>query len=197
MKMTVGKKPSRAEAYALILDMKTGRRELQDHDVDALLRFFAPSLPKRAKTAEQWVAKAAGVKDERKSLRYVHVKNGFAYASDGHRSHRAETTLDDGFYDPKTMLPVDFTEAPLDILRTFPDRRNFEPITIEALEHEAVNEKGGKPIEYVRVPDSVAVNRFYFVDAVNEVGTGVVLYTESAMVGDSEFGDWVVMGARV
>lgn len=204
MKMAVGKKPSRAEAYALVMDMKTGRRELEDYDVDALLRFFAHALPKRAKTAEQWLAKAtAGPGQPRMSLRYIRVDDGVAYASDGHRAHRCKTTLGDGYYDPKTMLPVDLNEVPADIKRVFPSRHDFKESTIEALEAGASPclEKDARPLEYVRVPDSVAVARGYFLDAVNSAETGPVFYAEggsaSKIVGDSEFGDWVVMGLRV
>lgn len=209
MKMAEGKKPSRSEAYTLVLDMKTGRRELQDRDVDALLRFFAPPLPKRAKTAEQWVAKAAGgwreVREVRKQLQYIMVENGVAYASDGRRAHRCKTTWADGYYDPKTFLPVGFNGVPVDIARVFPDRRQrFKDFSIEALEYGALARKEGdaRPLEYVRVPDSVAVARGYFEDAVNGAETGPVFYADGplraqTMVGDGEFGDWVIMGLRV
>lgn len=205
MKMAVGKKPSRAEAYALVLDMKTGRRELEDYDVDALLRFFAPALPKRAKTAEQWVAKAAADQYElRKPLQYIRVEDGIAYASNGHRAHRCKTTWADGYYCPKTFLPVDFDERPIDIKRVFLDRRHCEEFTIEGLEYGALpcKEKDARPLEYVRVPDSVAVARGYFLDAVNGAETGPIFYAAGAphaqkIVGDGEFGDWVVMGLRV
>ncbi|MAL49644.1 MAG: hypothetical protein CMH18_07785 [Methylophaga sp.] len=205
MKMAVGKKPSRAEAYALVLDMKTGRRPLEDYDVDALLRFFAPALPKRAKIAEQWVAKAAADQYElRKPLQYIRVENGIAYASNGHRAHRCKTTWADGYYDPKTFLPVDSDERPIDIKRVFPDRRHCEEFTIEALEYGALpcKEKDARPLEYVRVPKSVAVARGYFEEAVNGAETGPVFYASAPahaqkMVGDTEFGDWVIMAMRV
>lgn len=205
MRMAAGVKPSRTEAYALVLDMKLGRRDLADYDVDALLRFFAPALPKRAKTAEQWVAKAAADKYEiRKALQYVKVEDGVAYASNGHRAHRCKTTLADGYYDPRTMLPVDMEERPIDIKRVFPSRDACEETAIEALEYGALTckEKDARPLEYVRVPKSVAVARGYFEEAVNGAETGPVFYASAPshaqkMVGDTEFGDWVIMAMRV
>lgn len=200
MKMTVGKKPSRSEAYALILDLKTGRRELTDGDVDALIRFFAPTLPKKAKSAEQWVAKAAADQyEKREYLQYVYVENGRAYASNGHRAHRCKTALADGYYDPATLLPVDFDKPYPNIKAVFPDRNRCEESAFEKLEFGALplGEKKVRPLEYMRVPDSTAVARRYIMDAMNGAESGPVFYARGVMAGDSEFGDWVIMELRL
>lgn len=109
-----------------------------------------------------------------------------------------------GYYCPKTFLPVDSDERPIDIKRVFPSRDACEEFTIEALEYGALagTEKDARPLEYVRVPDSVAVARGYFLDAINGAETGPIFYAPDPnhaqkLVGDGEFGDWVVMGLRV
>lgn len=198
MKMTTGKKPSLTSAYQLILDMKTGRRELDDYDIDALLRFFAPALPKRAKTPEQWVAKAAaGPKEQREALQYARVEDGVMYASNGHRAHRCKTAKADGFYCPKTLLPVDFHGRAIDISRVFPSRTGLIPVPSETLESGAIPDKG-RLTEYLRVPGGVAVNRVYFEDATNGAPPEEIFYSYATMMfGDSEFGDWVIQGLRL
>lgn len=196
------KKATKAEAYALIVDMKTGRRELYPEDIDALLLYFAPALPKKAKTVEQWVAKAAAdAKEGREYLRYLYVKDGIVMASDGHRAHRGKTTLGDGYYCPRTFASVDFDGAFPDLNRMYPDRKRLAEFDVAELDRGATtNEKTSKTLTYRRVPDGTAVNEAYLVDALNGREEGTIYNDSGAaqkMAGDSEFGEWVIMGMRV
>lgn len=196
------KKATKAEAYALIVDMKTGRRELYPEDIDALLLYFAPAIPKKAKTVEQWVAKAAAdPKEIREPLRYLYVKSGVVMASDGHRAHRGKTTLADGYYCPRTFAPVGFDGIFPDINREYPDRKRMADFAVGALDKGAImNEKTSKTLTYCRVPDGTAVNEAYLVDALNGREDGIIYHDPEAarnMAGDSEFGEWVIMGMRV
>lgn len=182
------KKATKAEAYALIVDMKTRRRELYPEDIDALLLYFAPALPKKAKTVEQRAAKAAAdAKESREYLRYLHVKDGVVMASDGHRAHRGKTTLGDGYYCPRTFAPVDFDGVFPDLNRVYPDRKRLAEFDVAELD----NGKTSKTLTYRRVPDGTAVNEAYLVDALNG------REASRNMAGDSEFGEWVIMGMRV
>ena len=98
-----GKKPSKRDAQATI-------RELADRYPDAvpdlagLYAYFMPTKPKTAKTAFDWVAQAAAVKDCRAHLNWVYVTaEGDMVATDGHRLHRAPApaSLLPGYYDPR------------------------------------------------------------------------------------------------
>lgn len=196
------KKATKAEAYALVVDMKTGRRVLSPDDIDALLLYFAPTLPKKAKTVEQWVAKAAAdPKEGREYLRHLYVKDGVIMASDGHRAHRGKSTLADGYYCPRTFATVDFDGAFPDLNRVYPDRKRLEEFNVAELDKGAImGEKTSKTLPYRRVPDSAAVNEAYLVDALNGREDGVIYYDAQAsqnMAGDCEFGEWVISGMRV
>jgi hypothetical protein len=195
-------KATRAEAYSLIVDMKMGRRKLSQEDIDSLLLYFAPSLPKNAKTVEQWVAKAAAnAKEPRDYLRYLYVKDGVIMASDGNRAHRGETTLADGYYCPRTLARVDYDGVFPDLDRVYPDCGQMEPIDIAELERGATYyEKTGKTLAYLSAPGGVAVNERYLADATNNQETGTI-YNDTQfkrlMAGSNEFGEWVIMGLRV
>lgn len=99
-------KPKHADAFRLINQLRNGEI-LNEVDVDSLMLFFAPAPPRKARTAEEWVAKAVNPKDHREYLHFVRVLNGYAMATDGHRVHTAPTDLINGWYDPKTLLRVD------------------------------------------------------------------------------------------
>src|SRR5699024_9826523 len=80
---------------------------LSSFELDSLLLYFAPSIPKTAKTSMEWVAKAAAKKDNRKYLEYVRVQDGTAYAVDGERIHYAPSDLPEGWYCPKTLMRLE------------------------------------------------------------------------------------------
>lgn len=166
---------------------------------DALLLYFAPALPKKARTVEQWVAKAAAdAKEGREYLRHLYVKDGVVMASDG---HRGKTTLDDGYYCPRTFAPVDFDGVFPDLNRVYPDRKRLAEFDVAELDKGAImNEKTSKTLTYRRVPDGTAVNEAYLADALNGREDGIIYHDPEAarnMAGDSEFGEWVIMGMRV
>lgn len=192
---------TRAEAYALIVDLKIKRRELDPEDLDSLLLYFAPPLPKKARTVEQWVAKAvASGKEARAYLRYLFVKDGIIMASDGHRAHRGKTSLADGFYCPKTFAPVDFDGVFPDLDRVYPIRSKLGVFEVNTLVKGAVlKEKTGKTLAYRQISNGAAVDEAYLADALNGREDGVIRCDDEGrcMVGDSEFGEWVVMGMRV
>lgn len=201
MKLSIGVKPTRAKAYALILEIKRGEKKLEEEDIDALIRFFAPAIPKQAKTVEQWVSKAvAGKNEPRVSLKYMLVEDGVAYATDGHRAHKGATYLTNGYYDPITFLKVNIDTRRIDIKRVFRGHEGWKESSMGHLEHGAtlVGAKNDKPLEYVRVPDAVAVTKKYFLEAINGADAGRVFYDRAdSMVGESEFGDWIIMAVRL
>ena len=100
------KRATKKIAYEMAIKLKQGE-VLSDKELDSLLLYFAPSAPKVAKTAIEWVAKAVATNDIRYYLNFIRVQDGFAYGTDGHRIHRAVSDLPTGFYCPKTLALVD------------------------------------------------------------------------------------------
>jgi hypothetical protein len=202
MKMRDAKSATRKEAFELMVDLKQGRH-LTPEQIGSLLRYLAPALPKRAKTAEQWVAKAVNPNEGRDYLRYVYVSNGVACGSDGYRVHRCRTTWPDGYYDPKTQLLVDFKPGDVgfpEVDRFFCRGGKGLVCGLEDLETGILAVGPGMwdaLIEYERVPEGVAVNRKYFMDATNGAETGEIHDSGTRMHGMSEFGDWVIQEMRV
>lgn len=68
---------------------------------------------KKPKTHFEWCAKAAGWKDVREYLRYVHVTEERMVGTDGHRVHMAPNTegLEPGFYDATGVKIHDLNHA--------------------------------------------------------------------------------------
>ena len=71
-----------------------------------LYAYFMPPIPAKAKTPEQWVAKAVAVKDPRGYLRFIYSDGTRLIATDGGRLHLIPTDRPAGYYD-KAMNPVD------------------------------------------------------------------------------------------
>ena len=82
------------------------------HDDEAKEILYAHFLPiiKKVKPLEPllWLKLAISkVNDVRECLSYIYVEDGYAMASDGSVAHRIKCGLDDGYYDPLTLEPVD------------------------------------------------------------------------------------------
>lgn len=192
------KKPSKAQAFELVKILRAGTRELTAPEIDSLINFFAPSPPAAAKTPEQWVVKAAARgKEPRSFLRFMHVKAGIARASDGHRIHRAKTTLSDGAYCPRAMLPVAVPE------QTSRDANRLDglftnslqsPFSVEDLTTTA--HSFGKETFHVVEVAGVFVNRRYLLEALNGVEQFTAAGKSEKLEGRGRFGDFVIMGVR-
>lgn len=123
MKLSHNKKPNKKEVFNILLNLKLQDSTIiVDEDLDSLINYFAPSLPKVAKTAEQWVAKACDGKHIKECYNFMYVNNNVAYGMNGHRLHWCDTLLKDGYYDPKTLLPVDCKDEYPDVSRFMLDK---------------------------------------------------------------------------
>ena len=132
------------------------------------------------------MALAVGVKDVRPYLHHVVVRGGLMYGSDGERAHRAPTELPDGRYDPATRAPVAFEGYDPPFERFF-GVKGAAPFDIGQLVRETHNN-----VAVVRVPGGVAAQANYWLDARATTVTTV----DGRFIGESEFGDYVVMGLR-
>lgn len=105
------KKPSKAEAFDIVQDLKGAVSSLHIELVERLELYFAPPVPKVPRDGWDWAAKVvADASDKREYLRYVNVTaDGDAIGCDGARVHIARGAavgMAPGLYHPTTRQPV-------------------------------------------------------------------------------------------
>ena len=194
------KRATKKIAYEMAIKLKQGE-VLSDKELDSLLLYFAPSAPKVAKTAIEWVAKAAATNDIRYYLNFIRVQDGFAYGTDGHRIHRAVSDLPTGFYCPKTLALVD------DVGGTYP--RVAEVMTrlkdadnTRATLGELTKGVSAKKPYLLHEGLDVAISANYITSALNSSDDSSVIEYEPynsgyRIHGSNEHGVFVVMPMRV
>lgn len=193
------KKANKKSAYAMAEQLKLGET-LTPEQVDSLLLYFAPSIPKKAATAMQWVAKAVAIKDVRYYLTYIRVQDGFAYGTDGNRIHKAAVELPEGWYCPKTLVRLEGVDAKYPEIERLLTRTNNK-IYNQSLDTMVKGISNKIPYLLTEKLD-VGVDALFIADAVNGLNEKVILefeqYNSSYRVrGTSDFGEWLVMPMRV
>lgn len=115
-------KPTKAEILALIRDIiDSDNYTLNDRETAELFSYFIPATPQRAKTPQQWVARAAAAKDIRNYLNFVYSDGERLIATDGHRLHWIETEeYPKGYYIPSTLDAITCNDTYPDIDRVIP-----------------------------------------------------------------------------
>jgi len=172
-------------------------------EAERLYKQYLPKLPARAKTAEQWAAKAVtGARDCRYYLQYLYSDGENLIATDGHRLHRVKTTsYAPGFYCPKSFNPVD-----VDV--KYPDCERFfqgEPVLRKyhlSNARRCVISYRGKDFQVIKLPSEngdVGLNAQYINDATNNNSTAdlYIASPKEPVYGVSEFGEFVVMPMRI
>lgn len=194
------KRATKKIAYEMAIKLKQGE-VLSDKELDSLLLYFAPSAPKVAKTAIEWVAKAVATNDIRYYLNFIRVQDGFAYGTDGHRIHRAVSDLPTGFYCPKTLALVN------DVGGTYP--RVAEVMTrlkdadnTRATLGELTKGVSAKKPYLLHEGLDVAISANYITSALNSSDDSSVIEYEPynsgyRIHGSNEHGVFVVMPMRV
>jgi len=194
-------KATRKEAYDMVFRMKMGE-EISDSEIDHLLNFFAPAMPKKAKSAEQWVGLACDAKDRREFCRYIHVKNGVATATDGHRMHWTDTYLPDGTYDPKTQLLVNFKGILPELERIKLSRSDHDlEFKIMDVEVGQLPSAKGMPTPFTQFGKYGAIMSRYL-EAASCGDKELSVFVDSkkgdgCCSGVSEYGQYYIMGMRI
>lgn len=200
--LTTKDKANKKTAFTLLLELKqTGN--LSEYNLDRLLNYFAPPIPKKPKTVLEWVALAAATSDIREFLNYIHIKDGWPYASDGHRLHAGNRVeVEDGVYDPKTLLRVDMPNEYTKFQKieegcpTYDDPR-WRKTKISSLSDKYVNSATKVTFGWPDVDPDMSFSARYILDVVGD--SNIV---EHAYVGkgkifiQSAFGTAVIMGIR-
>lgn len=188
-KLSHTKKPSRGEAFAMLLKMEPSR------DVDSLLNYFAPAVPKTSRDSFEYCAKAvADDRDIRTYLRYVYVENGDIVATNGHRMHYGKTDLANGFYDPKTRLPVDISMKYPEWRRIIPKRAGMAPAPQDT--YTEAHRIGGKQVFAKRI-GRACINSQYLDQAGANPADMFVDNDRNVVAGDAEHGSYVIQGIRL
>ena len=191
IKLSHNKKPNKKEAFSILVDAKYSSvpNQLSENDLDKLINYFAPPMPKIAKNVEQWVAKAVGKTDVREYLNYLYVKDTIIYGCDGSRVHWGKTAFKDGYYDPKTLLPIDFNGKYPDVNRV---------IQFDTLDNFSDNLNNSTSI-CNQIPCYLLSNNCYQQTLINDAVNGndsIVFSTSDGydkLRGHSQFGEFVIM----
>lgn len=194
------KRATKKIAYEMAIKLKQGE-VLSDKELDSLLLYFAPSAPKVAKTAIEWVAKAVATNDIRYYLNFIRVQDGFAYGTDGHRIHRAVSDLPTGFYCPKTLALVDDVGGTYPRVAEVMTRLKDADNTCATLGELTKGVSAKKPYLLHEGLD-VAISANYITSALNSSDDSSVIEYEPynsgyRIHGSNEHGVFVVMPMRV
>lgn len=194
------KRATKKIAYEMAIKLKQGE-VLSDNELDSLLLYFAPSAPKVAKTAIEWVAKAVATNDIRYYLNFIRVQDGYAYGTDGHRIHRAVSDLPTGFYCPKTLALVDDVDGTYPRVGQVMTRLKDADNTRATLGELTKGVSAKKPYLLHEGLD-VAISANYITSALNSSDDSSVIeyeqYNSSYRIhGSNEHGVFVVMPMRV
>jgi len=152
------KKPSRSTAFNIV---KTALEDCQNkHSVpidrmqlEELYKYFTPSMPAKAKTIEQYIARFVGVNFDyaRRYLNFIYVKNGKMIGTNDHTLAVTDTDMSDGYYNPKTLDPIadmETVEFPsFEQILKGKDKCRFSTVRVNHdFETIDTGTKGGKPI---------------------------------------------------
>ena len=184
---------TKTEAYRAIMRLRAGE-ELYGKDLDGLLLYFAPSIPKKPKSNMDWLSMACSTDAHTYSdvKRFIHVHDGKGYSTDGCRAHCAPVDLVDGCYCPYTHTLVEGGSNQWEMLdRVLTIPKDAVKFGIADVKKEAKEGHKGVTVNY-RLPGSVTFNGGYFGQAIS-IGEPDALFrsedgrTLYGKVGDNVF----------
>lgn len=188
---------SRKEAFACLYAAHERGATPTKEELQRLILHFAPSVPSKPKTPEQWVARAVGIKDVRTYINYLYSDGVRLVATDGSRAHWCPTTLAQGYYEPRTLLPVALEDKYPDIDRVIP-KESTRPVvlsgdTLTGAKVQVVSLKLSRTT-LVAPFGTILFNTKYINDAALTVLR--VSAQHDTALGESEFGGCVIMPLR-
>ena len=190
IKLETNLRMSKDRIFSIVCEAKAEGKVI---DLDLLINYFAPPVPKKPKTKEQWVALAVAKKDVRKYLNYLHVRDKKLWATDGSRMHWCDTDLADGFYCPKTLFLVDLAYKYPDTYRVIP--KKFETDTATLTKDDWTIELDNK-VRRTRI-NKHPKYKFQECLLLDALSAGDIKYRITdcgKMKGESVHGEFVVMG---
>lgn len=186
-------KANRNEAYEIVRTLLNG--EIEQVDKIKLALYFAPSIPKKPKTKEQWVASAIDLKDVRPQLHYLHSLDGKLYGTNGHIVFWCNTELENGFYHHQTLDKVDTALIYPDVLRVIP-KNNTEFTLTDNPEKTLITSKA-KPYSGYKIKEALIMGEYYNKTLAGISPDQVTITTyngpKNSIAGFHSFGGFVVM----
>jgi hypothetical protein len=166
-------------------------------ELEALYKYFMPSLPAKPKTAWQWVASAVGKKDMREYLNYLHSDGSVLYGSDGQRIHWCNTELGEGFYCPKTCNLVDLSGYYPQVQRIIDQTRPLElKVDLTKCETFSTQDERGNSLSRTRLNDDIVLDTQQLNQAVmgqSKITVQTRRERLASIQGSSKFGGWVLI----
>lgn len=195
-------KPSKSGALRRVLDLQAGRGDSAGLLDDLLLYFTAPPARRPAKSVMEWVARAVAAQDVRHYLTYLWVSpDGVAYGSDGHRAHFAAVEgVAPGFYDAKTLKPVEVAGKYPDVNRLMPSGASDQCVTLAELGQSLVHGADARGTEHTftaYTSDGAAVMQAYLNDALNGCESMPIDVHGNIWTGVNDIGTYLIMGVRL
>lgn len=158
------RKAPRKVCFDVIKALIESREAPTDKQLAQLYSQFLPNAPAKAKTPEQWVAKAKGVSDVRYYLNNLWSDGKQLVGTDGHRLHLCPTELPEGFYNTE-LEPVTVDGKYPEFERSIPtvkSERDWRSVHLSDLEL-----KEPRGVMAVQVLPDTWVNRKYLLATLN------------------------------
>lgn len=183
---------TKAKALELVMLLQRGVT-LTAPQLESLALYFSPPVPKKPKTAWQWVALASDHKrkDTREFLHYLNAQDGVLFGADGKRLHWCATELANGAYCPKTLRYLGDNVVAPDMRKLWAQpSRNGAP-ALQDLPRRVVNH-GLQVVDFEK--------KAFYLDQLQFAYTAPVHALELSkdrgrIIGAGEFGGFVVMAA--
>jgi hypothetical protein len=180
--------------YASFRDALTNDGQFNELAMAKLYAYFMPNTPAKPKTDEQWVALAKPTNDVRYYLNYLYSDGNRIMATDGHRLHILNKSIEPGFYN-KEMIKIEVDGKFPDVDRNIPECNKHMFFSEAKL---ADFEDNGKICPVYQIND-VTVNAAYMKKACSGFTDPVILYSDKrhAIVIKDDNKMAVVMPMRV
>jgi len=170
----LSKKPTKKECFSIVENMIESGHVPSEYELAKLYTYFMPSVPKKAKSAEDWIKKALPKSyDVRGWTNYIQVSDvhNLMFATDGYRLHvKKIPSIDPGTYDKaynrvtRENLQFNWNNSFLQIInKTYENIKVFNVSDFETV-------KVGKYFAYkIKIDDEnfIYINKAYLDDALN------------------------------
>jgi len=195
-KLTHNKKPSKKQAFEIVAALHDGDELTQSEKDSLLLYFIGSNNPKKPKTTEQWVATAVAKKEIREALNYMWVDDGVAYGSDGAVVFYGATELDDGFYDPKTLLQVEVGELKYPTVKAVIEsnmKKIPNPVSPNVLDEMESELSRGL---LIRCSDSIGNYADSYLKMIETSDVVELHKGDGSLIGETKLGKFILAGVR-
>jgi len=166
---------NKAAIYSAFRQAIDNNGQFSEIDMARLYKYFSPNVQAKPKTDDKWVAQAMADKyDPRYYLKYIYSDGSRIMATNGHRIHAVNKSIEIGFYD-KNMNRIEVDAKFPDIDRIIP--KNYtKSIKFSELELVDREYKGKTMPAYVF--DGINIDAKYLKQAAQYFDDAVISYAD-------------------